>query len=123
MTSHQFRALVLMDRRRLTGEGLAARRGGRKSPRNPLKANDRRKTAPASVGSAVGSAATRCATLRLERREANHAAPASAPETDRFPPSADRSSAIERRVLSASEVARRGATCQHGGRPPTLIRP
>jgi hypothetical protein len=46
-----------------------ARRGGRKPFRKPLKANDRRKTAPAAVGSAVASAATRCAAPRAPRSE------------------------------------------------------
>jgi hypothetical protein len=50
-----------MGRRRLASEARATRRGGGKSSRKPLKANDRRKTAPASVGSAVASAAARCA--------------------------------------------------------------
>jgi hypothetical protein len=36
-------------------EAPATRRGGRKPPRNPLKANHRRKTSPASVDSAVAS--------------------------------------------------------------------
>ena len=43
--------------------------------------------APPSAGSALASAATRCATLR-RGREANHAAPA----TGRFPPVSDRQS-------------------------------
>ncbi len=46
----------------------------------------RRKTAPAPVGSAVASAATRCATLRADRHDANHAAPASARANGRSPP-------------------------------------
>jgi hypothetical protein len=57
--------------RRPLSEALASRRGGRKPPRKPLKANDRRKSAPASVGSAVASAAARCAAPHAERREAN----------------------------------------------------
>ena len=42
--------------------------------------------APASVGSAVASAATRCAAPRPTRREANHAARAPAPANCRGPP-------------------------------------
>ncbi len=67
----------------LNGLSSAGERGPRRAPRRrkivtqAIENNpSRRKTAPASVGSAVVSAATRCAALGPTRREANPAAPA-----------------------------------------------